>query len=134
MQEYARKIGARLFIIYLETPSSKEITFHGLEDIIFKDLQNDTPDELLNLASKVYINDINNVMIHSIEVNDDIIILDGDGTVYVEIEFGSRSDLRNGNGLNEKLQFDFYFSLKLDHYNRKVIHSYYKIDTTWYYE
>lgn len=134
LQEYARKIGARLFIIYLETPSSKEITFHGIKDIIFKDFQNDTPDELLNLASRVYIDDIDNIMIHSIDVNGDIIILDGDGTVYIEIEYDSRSDMRNRDGLNEKLQFDFYFRLKLNHYNRKIIHSYYKIDTTWYYE
>ena len=123
-----------LFIIYLETPSSKEITFHGIKDIIFKDFQNDTPDELLNLASRVYIDDIDNIMIHSIDVNGDIIILDGDGTVYIEIEYDSRSDMRNRDGLNEKLQFDFYFRLKLNHYNKKIIHSYYKIDTTWYYE
>ena len=133
LQNYAKHIGARLFIIYLELPASKKISFDGIADIIFEHFQEDTPTELLELATKVYIDDVDDVNIQSIDVNEDIISLDGEGTVYVEIEFGSRSDIRNGDGLNEKLQFDFYFRLKLDHYNKKVIYSYYKIDTEWYY-
>lgn len=134
LQDYARKIGARLFIIYLELPSSKEISFDGIEDIIFEELQEDTPNELLDLASRVYIEDVDNINIQSIHVSEDIISLEGEGTVYIEIEFGSRSDFRNGDGINEKLQFDFYFRLKLDHFNKNILHSYYKIDTAWYYE
>ena len=134
LQDYARKIGAKLFIIYLEIPSSKEISFNGIEDIIYEQFLEDTPDELLDLASRVYIEDVDNINIKSIEISKDIISLEGEGTVYVEIEFGSNSDFINADGINEKLQFDFYFRLKLDHFNKSILHSYYKIDTAWYYE
>ena len=63
-----------------------------------------------------------------------IIELRGSGTVYVEIEIGSRYDIRRDDGLNEKLKFDFSFRLRLDHLDKKILSSYYKIDTSWYYE
>ena len=38
LQHYAREIGARLFVIYLEVPSSKRISFNHIEPIIHKDM------------------------------------------------------------------------------------------------
>ena len=78
---------------------------------------------------------VDNIDINNIDVDlDNIIELRGSGTVYVEIEVGSRYDIRRGDGLNEKLKFDFSFRLRLDHLDKKILSSYYKIDTSWYYE
>ena len=135
LQNYARNIGARLFIIYLEVPYSKRISFEGIEDVIYEHFLRDTPEELLNLAPKVYVDNVDNIDINDIDVDlDNIIELRGSGTVYVEIEVGSRYDIRRGDGLNEKLKFDFSFRLRLDHLDKKILSSYYKIDTSWYYE
>ena len=135
LQNYARNIGARLFIIYLEVPYSKRISFEGIEDFIYKHFLRNTPEELLNLAPKVYVDNVDNIDINDIDVDlDNIIELRGSGTVYVEIEVGSRYDIRRGDGLNEKLKFDFSFRLRLDHLDKKILSSYYKIDTSWYYE
>ena len=123
LQNYARSIDARLFIIYLEVPYSKRISFEGIEGIIYNHFLEKTPEELLNLAPKLYVDNVDN-----------IIGLRGSGTVYVEIEIGSRYDIRRGDGLNEKLKFDFSFRLRLDHLDKKILSSYYKIDTSWYYE
>lgn len=135
LQNYARSIGARLFIIYLEVPYSKRICFEGIENIIYNQFLTDTPEELLNLAPKVYVENVDNVDINEINVDkDNIIDIKGNGTVYVEIEVGSRSDIRRDDGLNEKIRFDFSFRLKLDHLNKRILSAYYKIDTSWYYE
>ena len=135
LQSYARGIGARLFIIYLELPYSKRISFEGIEDIIYNHFLEKTPEELLNLASKVYVDNVDNIDINDIDVDrNNIIELRGSGTVYVEIEIGSRFDIGRDDGLNEKLRFDFSFRLRLDHLEKEIISSYYKIDTSWYYE
>ena len=135
LQNYARSIDARLFIIYLEVPYSKRISFEGIEGIIYNHFLEKTPEELLNLAPKLYVDNVDNIDINDIDVDfDNIIELRGSGTVYVEIEIGSRYDIRRGDGLNEKLKFDFSFRLRLDHLDKKILSSYYKIDTSWYYE
>lgn len=135
LQSYARSIGARLYIIYLELPYSKHISFDGIDNIIYDHFLKVTPKELLNLAPKVYIENVENIEIDDIAVYmDNIIELSGSGTVYVETEFGSRFDIKRGDGLNEKLKFDFSFRLKLDHLNKRILSSYYKIDTSWYFE
>lgn len=135
LQNYAKNIGARLYIIYLEVPQSRRISFEGIEDIILNQFLQSLPKELLNLAPKVYVESVDNIDISDIDVDkDNIIELIGNGTVYVETEVGSRFDIQRGDGLNEKLEFDFSFKLRLDHLEKVIIYSYYKIDTGWYYE
>ncbi len=135
LQNYARSIGARLFIIYLEVPYSKRIFFEGIENIIYNHFLEKTPVELLSLAPKVYVDKVDNIDINDIDVDrNNLIELRGNGAVSVEIEMGSRFDIKRGDGLNEKLRFDFSFRLRLDHLEKEILYSYYKIDTSWYYE
>lgn len=134
LQHYARQIGARLFIIYLEIPTSKEIIFDDLDDIIFDNLINDTPNELMELATHVIIEDVNNIDINSIEIKNKFISITGTGIVSIETQMGSRIDLRDDNGYIENFDFEFSFRLRLDKYNQELLYSYYKFDTGSYYD
>lgn len=133
LQKHAQNIGAKLYIIYLEIPKSKQIEFYDINTILLNDLNRHTPSSLISLATHVYINDIDNVDITSLIVDKDIIRLEGNGLVYVEAQYGSPKDLDEGYGTFENLEFEFTFRLKLDHYNRKVLDAYYKIDTSYFY-
>lgn len=134
LQHYARQIGAKLFIIYLEIPTSKEISFDDLDDIIFDNLINDTPNELMELATHVVIEDVNSIDINSIEINNKFISITGTGIVSIETQMGSRRDLRDDNGYIENFDFEFSFRLRLDKYSQELLYSYYKFDTGSYYD
>lgn len=134
LQHYAREIGAKLFIIYLEIPTSKEIIFDNLEEIIYNNLINDTPNELLDLATHIEIEDVNSIDVNSIEIKNEFIFISGTGVVSIEAQMGSRRDLREDNGYTENFDFEFVFRLRLDQYRQRILYSYYKFDTGSYYD
>jgi uncharacterized protein (UPF0371 family) len=72
LQHYAREIGARLFVIYLEVPSSKRISFNHIEPIIHKDMAIKRPAELFDIHSITEIKHIENVDIEFAEIDDEI--------------------------------------------------------------
>lgn len=133
LQGYAKSIGARLLIIYLEIPFSKEIIFDKIEDIIFDNLNDDPPNDLLELATHVYINYVHKIDLNSIKIQGDIISLTGTGIITLETQMGSNRDFSNDDGYHENFDFEFSFKLRLDQFKRKIIYSYYKFDTSNYY-
>lgn len=134
LQEFARQIGARLYVIYLELPQSKEIVFDGLDRILYGHLSEYPPEEICELATHFHIKSVENVDISSIVVENEIINMRGNASLIVNLQFGSHSDRRNDDGFEENVEFEFVFRLKLDVANRDILYSYYKFDTSWYYQ
>ena len=134
LQAYAKELKAKLFIIYLEVPKSKEIDVDGLDSIILSDLIDNTPSELESLATYVRIDEVENLDITSICITNSYVKLVGTGTILVLAQFGSDRDLNRDDGFEQELSFDFYFKMTYDILNDKVIDSFYKIDSEWYYE
>lgn len=130
LQHYAREIGARLFVIYLEVPSSKRISFNHIEPIIHKDMAIKRPAELFDIHSITEIKHIENVDIEFAEIDDEIVNLRGRGTVVVELRNERFTHFENEN--NEFVEFDFSFRLKLNVSEKTILLSYYKIDTNWF--
>ena len=130
LQHYAREIGARLFVIYLEVPSSKRISFNHIEPIIHKDMAIKRPAELFDIHSITEIKHIENVDIEFAEIDDEIVNLRGMGTVVVELRNERFTHFENEN--NEFVEFDFSFRLKLNVSEKTILLSYYKIDTNWF--
>lgn len=128
LQAEARRLEAKLYIVYLETPRSKEIDFEGLEEIIYEDLVNDLPSELDSLSTHTTIEDVDNVEISVIRISDGIAILEGSGTINVCLQFGSNSDLRKNDGVEDVDSVDFFFKLSIDMSSCKIEKRYYKID------
>ena len=134
LQEFAKQIGARLYVIYLELPQSKEIVFDGIDNILYGHLSENPPEEICELATHFYIESVENVDISSIVVENEIVSMRGNASLIVKLQFGSHSDWRNGDGFEETVEFEFAFRLKLDVANRDILYSYYKFDTSWYYQ
>ena len=115
-------------------PQSKDISFDGIERILWNDLSQDPPQEICELATHFYIKEVENVDISHIDLTNELVHLSGNASLLVELQFGSHSDRRNGDGFEETVEFEFTFRLKLDVAERSILHSYYKFDTSWYYQ
>ena len=131
LQEEAKRLGAKLYIVYLEIPRSKEVDFEGLDQIIYEDLLNDFPSEIDALSTHTTIESIEDIEIDSINISDSIVKLTGSGTINVHLQFGSRSDLKNNAAVEDVGSVDFFFKLSVDVANNEVIKRYYKLDIEW---
>lgn len=128
LQEEAKRLGAKLYIVYLETPRSKEIEFEGLDQIIYEDFINDFPSEIDALSTHTTIEGIEDIEIDSVNITDSIVKLTGSGTINVHLQFGSRSELKNNDAVEDVGSVDFFFKLSIDVANDEIIKRYYKID------
>ena len=128
LQSEAKRLGAKLYIVYLEIPRSKEVNFEGLDQIIYEDLLNDFPSEIDGLSTHTTIESIEDLEINSINISDSIAKLTGSGTINVHLQFGSRSDLRHNDAVEDAGSVDFFFKLSIDVTTNEVIKHYYKID------
>ena len=79
LQAEAKRLGAKLYIVYLEIPRSKEVNFEGLDQIIYEDLLNDFPSEIDGLSTHTTIESIEDIEIDSINISDSIVKLTGSG-------------------------------------------------------
>ena len=131
LQEEAKRLGAKLYIVYLEIPRSKEVDFEGLDQIIYEDLLNDFPSEIDALSTHTTIESIEDIEIDSINISDSIVKKTGSGTINVHLQIGSRSDLKNNDAVEDVGSVDFFFKLSVDVANNEVIKRYYKIDIEW---
>ncbi len=130
LQSEAKSINAKLFIIYLEVPKSKEIEYDNLEQIIYENLSNNFPEELDTLSTHTSIESVNSIDIESINVESDGIRLSGSASLNLDLQFGSNYDMKNGDGLQESFTVDFSFRIKIC--NDIIVKSYYKFDLSDY--
>ncbi len=134
LQQCAKIVQAKLYVIYLEVPRSKSIFFENIDAIVLKDLSEIPPQELQELATHYSIEDVGDIDIEKIAMSDEIVELRGSGKLFLSLQFGSRYDLKTGDGYEEDAEFEFFFKLKLDVARKFILDRYYKIDTAWYYE
>ena len=128
LQDEAKRLGAKLFIVYLEIPKTHMIEFLGIENIIYQDLVDDFPSELDALSTHTTIDSVNNVEIEKISIEGSIAKITGSGTINVDLQFGSRSDLNNGEAIEDSNSIDFFFKISIDVSTNIIVKRYYKID------
>ena len=129
LQAYAKEKKAKLYIVYLEVPKTTEVEFEGIEDILFRDFENNTPTEIDSLSTHAYMESVDNVSIDSISILSYTIKVAGTGTLNLELQYGSRSDLKNDNGWVESQSVDFFFRIEVDN-DRRIRKRYYKFDVS----
>ncbi len=129
LQAYAKEKKAKLYIVYLEVPKTTEVEFEGLDDILFNDFEDDVPNEVDSLSTHTYMESVDNVSIDSIAVLPHTIKVSGNGTLNLELQYGSRSDLEHDDGWVESKSVDFFFRVEIDN-DRIIRKKYYKFDVS----
>lgn len=128
LQDGAKQLGAKLFIVYLEIPKTQAIEFAGIENIIYQDLIDNFPSELDAMSTHTTIESVDNLDIETISVDGSVATITGAGTINVELQFGSRSDLHNGDAIIDSNSIDFFYKISIDVSTNCVVKHYYKID------
>ena len=126
LQEYARDMRAKLFITYLELPTSKEIEYDNIDSYILEYLQENVPDEIDALSTHTYIEDVDSVEITSLKICNDKQLIKGNASVNVLLQYGSDTDIRKNDGVAIEKSIDFYF--RLDIRKDKIFKAYFKFD------
>lgn len=129
LQDIAKQCSAKLYIVYLEIPKSKEVEFDGLELLIHQDLLNDFPNELDCLSTHTIIDSVDDIEIETMSISKNLVKITGSGTINVNLQFGSNSDCRNNNAVEDYASLDFFYKITVDINNNRIINHYYKIDT-----
>ena len=127
-------IGAEAFIVYLTPLKEKTIEFEDLESkILGYIVEEDFPAELDSLSTHTSIKSIYIDSINSISISETSINISGDATISVSLQYGSNSDLQNGDGDESSESFPMTFDADLD-CNLNIIKCQYEIDTDDFYK
>lgn len=129
LQKKAEELGAKLYIIYLEIPYSKSIEFNGLSELLYNNIINDFPDELDILSTHTCVEEISNIDISSIKISDKGLRVNGSASIYLGLQYGSSSDIKKDNGIEDYMSVDFFFKVEINKSLEKIIKAYYKFDT-----
>jgi len=134
-KEIAERINAKPFIVYVSPPTEKQIDIDDieLEEIIYDYLINNIPSELDTLSTHTSIDSIYIIEINGIEISKDSLVIKGDATISVELQYGSDGDCVRGNGLEYSDDFPMEFVITLD-YKWYTTDFQYSIDTSGWYE
>ena len=128
LQREAKRLDAKLYIVYLEVPRSKKIKFDGLDKIILEDLSNKFTDEISSLSTYTTIEAIDDIELDFIHISDNVVKISGSGTLNVHLQSDLNSASKNNNSITENGAVDFFFRLDIDISKNIVIKHYYKID------
>lgn len=128
LQAEAKRLGAKLYIVYLEVPRSKEVTFNGLDKIILEDLLENYPFEIDGLSTHTTIESVEDVEIDTMEIASGIARITGSGSINIRLWFAPRSDIPNSKPVEDYGNVGFFFKLSISLSDNTIVKRYYKID------
>ena len=133
-KKHAESIGAKFSIVYLTPLKEKLIEFDNLDEILYEYISVEYfPEKLDSLSTHTKINSIYIDSINSISISKNLINISGDATISVSLQYGSDSDLQNGDGDESSESFPMTFDADLD-CDLNIIECQYEIDTDDFYK
>lgn len=132
LQELARKKKAKLFVIYVEPPRTKQIEYDGIDLLLSDYLINNMPDDLNELSTHTLIEYVSDTEINSIHISDFDIEVEGNSCVSVCLLYGSDLDRRNGDGDESSDIFEFSFKAIIS--DNKITKADFRFDVEHFYE
>lgn len=135
LANYVRSLGNYKFLVVMPTaPRRKKLEFNNIEQLLFQDMLNNIPNELDELSTHTVPDEVSNIEIDEISISEGLIFVKGDGTVEVQLDYGSPL----GNGYSASDNFPFKFSIKLSYDVRtkklKIEDADIDVDTSSFYE
>ena len=132
-KDFVMSHGATPYVVYVNPPEEKQIQFDGLDELILNYFNTkEFPPELGKLSTHISITSVYVSDLTKVDVSDGTINIDGFATLSVELQYGSNSDFRRGDGVSSTDRFPMSFSIKLRHNNGEYVieNIEYHIDTS----
>jgi hypothetical protein len=98
---------------------------HLLAEAIRKDLG-----PLDELSAHILVDDVSEIQINSLRIDADGVSVEGEGTVFVELDHGSETDRDSGSGASSEEPFPFKFAIKVNSELQPLGKSEISIDTS----
>jgi Holliday junction resolvase len=139
LADYVNSLGNYKFkVVIAREPKEKNIEIASFETLLFEYLINEMPSALDELSTHttvefVYDIEIHNLLIHN---NNEINVI-GQGTVEVQLQYGSDMDQHRGDGHIQSESFPFDFDLYLnydDNQNLRIKDGSVNVNTDSFYE
>ncbi len=126
-------LGGRFELVWI--PPYREIgpRVKGLEQVLAQAIQNN-PGPLDELSTHTLVEDVGDIQIDNLEIDPGCVLVEGEGTVYVELNYGSESEQHGSSGLSSSDSFPFEFTVRLDGELRPVEKPEVSIDTSSFHE
>lgn len=110
----AHDLAGELRLVFVNPPREREILIDGIENILYGILSEDMS-QVDGLATHVYLEEVADVDIGSVDIDKERIYVIGSGSVGYELQYGSDSDMDHGDGLRSTESFPFTFGIRLNH-------------------
>ena len=127
------KLGAQFRVVFVPSPNEIEVNIDGLDDFLVAALR-ESPDELDSLATHVRVEEVDGIETESVVYGDGKLRLKGSATVYVDLQYGSDSDMNSGDGTEFTDAYPFKFYVSLDPISREWKVEQLEIDTSSFYQ
>ena len=105
--------GAEFKLVLVNLPKRDFVEIENLDQILL-DLVINKPELYDNLATHVKINDVSDIELERVEIHKDEIEILGSGVVSMIIQYGSKGDVENGDGLRSSSSFLLNFHIIFD--------------------
>lgn len=117
LADYVNSLGNYKFkVVVAREPKEKNVEIVGFETLLFEFLIYDMPSELDELSTHTSIEMVYDIEIHDLIIhNDNEINVIGQGTVEVQLQYGSDGDQHRGDGHIQSETFPFDFDLYLNY-------------------
>ncbi len=109
------ELGAKFNVVFVNLPEEPEIEVEELEILFLELLPEHLLDEFSRLATHFWAEDVSDISFESIIVKKESIDIKGTGIITLDLQYGSDSDYKEGDGLRFTQSHPFHFYLALDH-------------------
>lgn len=112
--DYVKQQGNYKFlIVFANEPPEKEIVIDEFQTVLYQAIINYMPDELLELATHVYLDDVEEINFNKVVIEYGNISVRGNARVDVNLEYGSGSDgIVSSDSFPLEFKVDFSYSDK----------------------
>ena len=115
MRNYvAHEVGGEFRLVLVNLPRETRISIEGIEEALWQILHENTS-QVDELATHITLDEVADVDISSVDIGKELIHVSGSGNVSYELQYGSDSDMRHGDGSRFTESFPFTFRLYLNH-------------------
>ena len=128
--------GAKPYVIYVNPPEDKQIQFDDLDTLLTDYFLHEALSSKLDvLSTYARIDSVQVDDLTSVKITDCVITLDGHATIFVDMQDGLKSDIRQGSCDSYADRFPMSFCVKLGYDENYFIENIeYDIDTSGWYE
>jgi hypothetical protein len=105
--------GGKFELVWVNPYREVDLHIEGLEHLLAEAIHKD-PGPLDELSTHTLVDEVDDIQVNSLDIGFEGISVEGEGTVHVELNYGSESDRESGLGASSFDSFPFKFAVRLN--------------------